>query len=552
MNMQELQGGIAQIGQAQAGDLSSMQPQQVQQMANTVNPLNSLPQLFALAAVQKKQQDARRAQAEAAKRRMQKAPPTVAEKVQQGYPFETQAQQSPVPPPQQSPMAPPALQQPGMQGIPQLPTGNAVPPQYASGGIVAFSGGSPGDYIPGGVKPGLPGRIQYSPGTFLPPAYSGGGDDWLETVKKWGQRALVDQAPYYSNEGHGRALPPVEAERIAAAVDGASPDAPPPWVAQQSRAPVASPFVAGQGKGGGGGGIASLRRASGAERPGIPSWVDPTAGAPPARMTDEQFDAEMARQYERLSKLYGPDVAAEYIKEIKAERAGMSKKYTDNQNEAILRSGLAIMGGKSRHAAVNIGEGGIAGLNAYQAGRKDLDAQAAALRREEMQAAMQSQQRGDMIRGQSIGRADKRDTEMRQDRTEYMGNIKDWNSYRMDAAKLGIEDRKVDAMFANVEMEGRKVAALYGASRDDRIMKLITETQAKEISAVLKEAETNPRLRQRLASSDRALMEIVMPRVTAQVEQAKNLTHDVRDSGVQSGGTAGRFDASRYFSRAPQ
>jgi outer membrane protein TolC len=66
----------------------------------------------------------------------------------------------------------------------------------------------------------------------------------------------------------------------------------------------------------------------------------------------------------------------------------MDKKYDANQNEALIRAGLAMMGGRSKHAAINIGEGGIAGLNAYQAGKRDIDNQAAALRREEMTMKM--------------------------------------------------------------------------------------------------------------------------------------------------------------------
>jgi hypothetical protein len=271
-------------------------------------------------------------------------------------------------------------------------------------------------------------------------------------------------------------------------------------------------------------------------------------------MTDEQFDAEMARQYERLSKLYGPDVAAEYIKEIKAERAGMAKKYTENQNESILRTGLAIMGGKSRHAAVNIGEGGIAGLDAFQRGKKDLDAQAAALRREEMQAAMQSQQRGDMIRGQSIGRTDRRDTEMRADRNEYIGNMRDWNSFRMDAAKLGIEDRKVDAMFANVNAEYAKIRAIQGANKDDKVLAVMDRAFEGASKSVMDRFKDNPQALRRFADDPRAFMALVLPeyesRVQATLEMFGQARGDIR--GGASGSPQGQsFDASRFFSRAP-
>jgi hypothetical protein len=490
MNMQELQGGIAQIGQAQAGDLSSMQPQQVQQMANTVNPMSSLPQLFALAAVQKKQQDARRAQAEAAKRRMQQAPRTVAEKVQTGYPFETQEQQSPVPPPQQSPMAPPAMQQPGMQGIPQLPTGQAVPQQYASGGIVAFQHGGQAN-LPGGVDPNLPGVVDP-----VQSMYGASMDDMVNGTSPFdiNRSMLRRQRDAYIKAGRIADAQRLDSE--LATVSG-GPKLPSPGVrpgggyhdpsygersaSQDTRPPTAfaipyemqgDPRVSGGG-GRGGAGIASLPKMQ---------FKNPWEGAPPMRQTDAQFDAEMARQYERLEKLYGPDVAAQYIKEIKAEREGMSKKYTDNQNEAILRSGLAIMGGKSRHAAINIGEGGIAGLNAYQAGRRDLDSQAAALRREEMQAALQSQQRGDMIRGQAVGRADKRDDQMRQDRADHIEQGK-------YGQEFGLKMRELDIKMQAVNVEAARNEIIRSGNKAD-VMARIYQTAQKEAWDVI---EKDPR-----------------------------------------------------------
>jgi hypothetical protein len=41
-------------------------------------------------------------------------------------------------------------------------------------------------------------------------------------------------------------------------------------------------------------------------------------------------------------------------------------------DEALVQAGLAMMAGTSPYAAVNIGQGGIAGLKAYATGRKDM------------------------------------------------------------------------------------------------------------------------------------------------------------------------------------
>lgn len=567
MNMNPMQGGIMQALQAQPGakvapgqeNWEKMDPAQLAQFAN--NPRDAGTQLLALAEVERRNRIEKQQRAEQAKQMLARNPGTVADRVKReaGIAGLTPAQPNPMQMPQQPmPMQQPMQPQP-MQ-MAQAPQAPQAPQQFAGGGIVAFqSGGSGAKGITD--TPGVidnPRRIRYDTGTLLPPVYTtDGSNEWLGDIahgaKNWLQRTLVDYSPVYqanySNEGIGRTLPAMDAERIASGVDGASPNTPPPWAAVSR--PQTPPWFSGEGSG-----IARVAVQGGAGRGSpfvAPEWVDPTAGAPSARMTPEQRDAQITVEYERLKKLYGEDVAEKYLKQIQGEREGMTKKYADNKNEALLRAGLAMMGGKSKHAAVNIGEGGIAGLNAFQAGNKDLDAQSAALRREEMAAALGSQARQDQMRAGALGQVDKRDAEMRQDRTEYMENMRNWNTFRQEGAKLGIEDRKVSAMFANVDAEMAKVKALYGAQRDDRLMKLITDTQNKEVANVLKEAETNPTLRQRLMASDRALMDIVLPRVTAQVEQAKAHMLDLRGSGINSGGGGGitRFDASQYFSRAP-
>jgi hypothetical protein len=409
---------------------------------------------------------------------MQQAPRTVAEKVQTGYPFETDQQPQAATPPS-PPQQPPMPTQPGMQGIPQLPTGQAIPGQYAGGGIVAFEGG-------GGVTDQLGIFTRKMTGQD----YRGiprivGGPDFNRQHPSWqgitvpeemvtrGVQALVPSykqvdMPSPGVRPGGGYHDPSYGERSA------SQDTRPPTAFAIPYEMQGDPRASGGGGSGrGGAGIASLPKME---------FKNPWEGAPPMRQTDEQFDAEMAKQYERLSKLYGPDVAAQYIKEIKAEREGMGKKYEANQNEAIMRAGLAMMGGKSRHFAVNVGEGGIAGLNAFQSGKKDLDAQAAQLRREEMQAALQSQQRGDTIRGQAIGRADKRDDQMRQDRTDHIEQGK-------YGQEFGLKMRELDIKMQAVNVEAARNEIIRSGNKADVIAR-IYQTAQKEAWDVI---EKDPR-----------------------------------------------------------
>jgi hypothetical protein len=79
-----------------------------------------------------------------------------------------------------------------------------------------------------------------------------------------------------------------------------------------------------------------------------------------------------------------------YAEMLQKERADLEGRKSENKNMALLRAGLGIMGGKSRHAFQNISQGGVEGLNAYQEAKRLDDASKKALMGSEI-AMMQAQ-----------------------------------------------------------------------------------------------------------------------------------------------------------------
>src|SRR5512139_2347220 len=117
---------IAQIAQAQTGDMSQVPDEQLIKLASQPNPQNPMPQLVALSEVQKRKQARLMEQAARAKQQQQGRPQTVKDQVLGGQPV----QQGPAQPPQPMDMMVP-------QGQPQQPQ----QPMMASGGVVRLYGG---------------------------------------------------------------------------------------------------------------------------------------------------------------------------------------------------------------------------------------------------------------------------------------------------------------------------------------------------------------------------------------------------------------------------
>jgi hypothetical protein len=90
------------------------------------------------------------------------------------------------------------------------------------------------------------------------------------------------------------------------------------------------------------------------------------------RLIDQQNKAELAR-YEKRPQ-YEP--YKKYEESLKSEEAKVKDKKNQNFQMALVNAGLAIMGGSSRYALQNIGQGAMVGTKQYNEGIKDLEAAA--------------------------------------------------------------------------------------------------------------------------------------------------------------------------------
>jgi hypothetical protein len=103
--------------------------------------------------------------------------------------------------------------------------------------------------------------------------------------------------------------------------------------------------------------------------------------------------ADLGKSAKELAKESNAESEAAYkpyAEMLQKERADLDARKSDNKNMALLRAGLGIMGGKSRHALQNISQGGVEGLNAYQEAKRLDDASKKALMGSDI-AMMQAQ-----------------------------------------------------------------------------------------------------------------------------------------------------------------
>lgn len=87
-------------------------------------------------------------------------------------------------------------------------------------------------------------------------------------------------------------------------------------------------------------------------------------------------------ELEEIQNTYKP-----FAEQFAQDRSRIEDREKSNLSNSLIRAGLGMIGGKSQFAGVNIGEGGIQGLNAYQEAEKANDAARRALMQSEMQMA---------------------------------------------------------------------------------------------------------------------------------------------------------------------
>lgn len=401
---------------------------------------------------------------------------------------------------QQPSVAQQAVQSPQPQGLPALPTGRAIPQQYAEGGVVGFGrGGQPKDVTQGTVLDREPLVIDPYEAMYgvpldtpqgMPPGFgltygTGIGRDIRNMYSgSVGQEIDREQAARYRAAGRTAEAEALEKRLAPAGIAASIPvrayhdpvyNPPPP------SAPAPGSRQAGSESG-----LASLRVRGGAGTGAFPAYKSPWDGAP-AHQTEEQRDATIRAKYDALKAQYGPDVADDYLKQIQQEREGLKRRYEDNRNEAIMRAGLGMLAGRSKYGAINIGEGGKQGLDAYQAGRASLDTQGRELRRQEMEAAIAKQGRERDIYKEARIEGNAATERKDRDRAEAVEMKKYEQTYGIKAAEFAQVDRKINVMAMQAQAEIARgtltkmdaAARIYQSAQADA-MKVVEDAAAKD------------------------------------------------------------------------
>lgn len=305
------------------------------------------------------------------------------------------------------------------QGVDTLPT--ELPQQYAHGGIVAFAGGGDVErYQSGGLKPGQVTDGQYvyetpydrmnrlnrereereyqervarviaEGGNVMPYGEQmsnvGGA---LLSVPVTAFKHLVSAPGYGFNRASAEPVNPAAVAQAAAQAAGANAA---PAVPPVPPAAAAAPA-----------GIAGLGAGLKAERP----QFKPPEGESYAAMAERFFTpyaegakardaAADAAKAEARSKVKGTAFEG-YEKELQKEAEETGGDKDQAKYMSLLKAGLAMMGGTSRHAMENIGKGAMVGAEDYQSAMKDLK-RAEKERRKEMahiEAARRAEAVGD-------------------------------------------------------------------------------------------------------------------------------------------------------------
>jgi len=109
---------------------------------------------------------------------------------------------------------------------------------------------------------------------------------------------------------------------------------------------------------------------------------------PPAPKMGEEQGPPMPPKAGDRDKRAGKGGLDLLLEDIKNRRAASAEEKENNKWMALMQAGLAIMGGRSRHALQNIGTGGQQGAQAYAASEKDRRAEDRALFGEEAQVRL--------------------------------------------------------------------------------------------------------------------------------------------------------------------
>jgi hypothetical protein len=121
---------------------------------------------------------------------------------------------------------------------------------------------------------------------------------------------------------------------------------------------------------------------------GISNLVPATPGAgkaTPAAVAAQSGLGSIAEYAKEANDYAGADPTARQLERIEKQEAGAAGEKKDALNMALLKAGLGMMAGTSRHAFENIGKGAMAGAEEYGSAMKDL--KKAGLERDKMRDA---------------------------------------------------------------------------------------------------------------------------------------------------------------------
>lgn len=273
------------------------------------------------------------------------------------------------------PMTPP----PDQMGGDQPPQGMSQPQGFADGGVISENTGNPWDDMFLGAARGVD-RYARSQAEYLKRIY-GGAQDLMtaepgyslgETLARRGrgqsafipptartpgdEGIMVEPPVRPGSQGFGGPEPMgLEAAAPPAGAPPVAPNAGPP------AGPAGGPPVAG-----GGAGPAGLGAAAG------PAGGGGGGGAGGGSPIANRANQSLGDFYNEIQSIKLPDRYGELAKLNQQDREKLTSQADSDKGIALLTAGLGIMGGTSPYAAVNIGQGAMAGVKYWSDAQKEM------------------------------------------------------------------------------------------------------------------------------------------------------------------------------------
>ena len=261
-----------------------------------------------------------------------------------------------------------------------------------------------------------------------------------------------------------------------------------------------------------------------ADAPALPAYTPKTA-------EDIRKGADLMAKpdLEEIQKSYKP-----FAEQFAQDRSRIEGREKNALSDALIRAGLGMLGGKSQFAAVNIGEGGIQGLNAYQEAQKANEASRRALTQSEMQMAQAQRAERMGARGDAVKLVHQAEQSQQMamqfgQKAEEIKNSKAYQDASVDIARQNAESGRITALASRDRASALNAAGTSGDKHMlalARVQKALTDDKDYQKDAELSKFKgpLADAARARMKAKQREVYSLLAPELLQSLDAGKATT----------------------------